>query len=175
MRNKNKLINWILVLGLGTSLLTGPLSVLAQDAADQRSEDRAQRADKVRTQRLANLKRLMGVHIGRISSAIEKLGNLIERIERRMEIMHNQGMDISGLAPLVDRAQDQKQTAEQMLAEARSKYAAIENSDNPRQAATEFIASVRQLKQQLISLHNTLKQIVREMKNIINTQREDSE
>src|SRR3989338_9266300 len=119
MRNKKQFA--ILVLGL--AIFIGPLSVLAVTAKSETSAANGIRSGlktkteeaqtlAARKQKIKALRRIAVNQVQRSEKAISRLDGVMDRIDVRLKVFEQTGVDISSVTPLVEKAKKQKAEAE---------------------------------------------------------------
>ena len=174
MRNKKQFA--ILVLGL--AIFIGPLSVLAVTAKSETSAANGIRSGlktkteeaqtlAARKQKIKALRRIAVNQVQRSEKAISRLDGVMDRIDVRLKVFEQTGVDISSVTPLVEKAKKQKAEAEILLADIEMQRDAITaESASLQQSVKQFMANVKTLKKKLIELHKTLKDVVKAMKKL---------
>lgn len=161
-------IHSALVVALAAS--AAPAAVFAQmDGASPTNRQNAaarpaESQREMRTRKIDRAKAHGKRMIRREEAAIDRLKRIIDRIERRIAKERAAGRDVSSLDPLVATAKEKRDAAVVAVREATAKYEALGTTDNPRQVAQEANAATRKVKQALMELHATLRQIVSALK-----------
>src|SRR3989344_2220700 len=88
----------------------------------------------------------------RFRAAIARLGNIIERIESRIQTLQGQGVDTSSVTPLVEEVKNLKAQAEATLESLKAKYESLLSGSDPKQILEEAKVLVADLKSQLEAL-----------------------
>jgi len=134
--------------------------------------DRPERPENARLARIEAIKKLCQAQTRRAENAIDRMDKLIDRIDEYIAKLEASGVDTTSVENLMDQATDQKNTADDLLIEAENKCSAIGTAELPKQAVKEYMTAFNNLKKQMISLHKTLKEIVRSLKSL---ERDDNE
>jgi len=100
----------------------------------------------------------------RFRAAIARLGNIIERIESRIQTLQGQGVDTSSVTPLVEEAKNLKAQAEATLESLKAKYESLLSGNDPKQILEEAKVLVADIKSQLEALRAKLREIVAALK-----------
>lgn len=158
MRNKYKFATILLVISLFL-----PVVVLAQERNNMPA--RMTDAQHERMDRISGLKRVALTQVQRTEKAIKQLSEMIGKIERAMNAQKEKGVDISSLQASVEKAKALKAEAERMLADLKSKHAAIDTeSSEPKRQVQEFQTSMNAIKKKLNELHRSLMDVVKQMR-----------
>ncbi len=183
MRNKIKTLGTISAIALALVIFSSasavensPTRTRMPDKSEEKSTERSSEMTKERmmTQRPVKsfearknaVKKLMTVQIDRASKALERLSNLLARIENRKAKMAAEGMNMATVEPLIVKAEAEMAEVAKNIGEARDILQSMENSDDPKTLAQTFMTKMREAKTNLQEFHTALKAVVKEMVKI---------
>ena len=173
MKNKRKFLTIITLAFVFASLNTYAYAqdrqALSQREAIKRTglearQEKPDNADVLRKQKNMAVSRLMETQVNRSNKMIEKLGQMIEKIEKVKDRLAEAGSDVSAIEDKIAKAKALKTESERLLAEAKSKHESLEGSETPRQSVKEFMTAMNNVKKKLIELHRNLVSIVKDLR-----------
>lgn len=188
MRNKYKFIavsaTLVAVLSFGTIAFAHETTGTSTDSTTGSTTSTNKSEEAVRTAKLmvreAKAKAMAKIYqnqIDRAQKALDKLQIIIDRIKaQRAKMTTTSTTDLAAIDALITKAETQKTTVQTDLNNIKAKAAALQAALTttsastttlaPKQPVKDFQTSVKILKKDTITLHNTLKQIVKQMKSL---------
>lgn len=134
---------------------------LKDDVATRQAERRAALAEHIQD-RVTNR---FGLMARRMRAALTRLGNIMDRIESRLEKLSNKGVDTAKLEDQLDEARAALADAEAIITTAEAEFSDIVvESDTPREGFAIIKDAMKQFVDQLKQIHTMLKDIVSEMR-----------
>ncbi len=165
MRNKNKFTALLLSLVLSFTVFTTVFAETPSATTKSRGTDDIREA-RVLEARRAAVKKLMGNQVNLGTRVIERLSEILVKIEARRDKMDAAGIDVSTIDALIASAKTKQEDAQDLLDKANQDMDDISTSDTPRLVALDFIKQSKELKKTLIDLHKTMLQIVQNMRSL---------
>lgn len=159
-----------IVSALLVAVLFLPVFALAADAAPTgdtpatKKTDAQQRPDTVRQDRVKSLMKLIQNQATLAEKTLTRLGAIVEKIQKVRTKLVEQGADLTEADRLIAQAKTQKQEAETLLTDLKTKAGSIAASADPKKAVQEFMSSANALKKKLRDLHKTLNDIVKALR-----------
>jgi|GEM_PF-7071758 len=109
---------------------------------------------------------LFGRIFTRMEAAIARLELLTTRIEKRLEILKNEGKDIANIQKEVDEAKKLITDAKQTLEEVKANSENLIQSDKPKDAFTILRDSLKAVKDNLVKAHLILVKVIGDIRGL---------
>ena len=149
-----------------------------QNRVELHREQVATRAGEVRKKLVEHRKVLIRKYFARMMvrfrAAIARMGRIANRIERRLGIMEERGIDVADLQSDLASARDDLSVAEGLLGGLEDKVEEALASDDPKSAFESVRQTVQDVRDMLKDIHQMLVTIIRSMKGLATEGTEDA-
>lgn len=135
---------------------------------EELQEKRATMAARLTEMRRERIRHFYGLITNRTQAAINRLEKLIARIESRLSKIEaeDEEIDTSEIREDIDEAKDRLAEASAALSEAKTSLEDILSTEEPKEAFADVRDLVKGIKNELISVHQILVQVIGDIKGL---------